>query len=215
MRSERSILIRLRWGPPMQIDRWIASWRDLVNPRFVFCEPTDRSAHLESIAGEGLSGRVLMVRRASGEHGGFRTILVAYADTLHASGAALHWAADVRDALPEPATADIYLFLEIASASLEDCLRLEADDQYCRKYVRRPEESGEEFLKRTFLAAPVASRRMGEMADPLSASLLETAKVHTWFSPEQQTHWRQALMSGVTGPELAARILRNASGADA
>lgn len=139
----------------MQIDQWIASWRDLVNPRFVFCDPTSRSAHLERLAGEGFSGRVLMVRRGGWEHGGFRTVLVAHADSLHASAAALHWAADVRDALPEPATADIYLFLEIASASLEDCLRLEADDQYCRKYVRRPEESGEEFLKRTFLAAPV------------------------------------------------------------
>ena len=156
-----------------------------------------------------------MVRRGGWEHGGFRTILVAHADSLHASAAALHWAADVRDALPEPATADIYLFLEIASASLEDCLRLEADDQYCRKYVRRPEESGEEFLKRTFLAAPVPPRRVGEMADPLSASLLQTANVHGWFSPEEQKHWRQALMSGVTGAELAARILRNASGVDA
>jgi hypothetical protein len=199
----------------MQIDHWIANWREFVNPRFVFCEPTERSAYLESLAGEGFSRRVLMARRTSSEHGGFRTILVAHADSLHASGAALHWTADVRDALPEPATADIYLFLEIASASLDDCLRLEADDQYCRKYVKRPNESGEEFLKRTFLAAPVAPRRVGEMADPLSASLMQAAKVHSWFSSEEQMHWRQALMSGVTGQELAARILENASGADA
>lgn len=198
----------------MQIDHWIASWQEFVNPRFEFCEPTEQSTSLESLAGEGFSARALLVRRASGEHRGFRTILVAHADSLRASGAALHWTADVRDALPEPATADIYLFLNITSASLDDCLRLEADDQYCRKYVRRPNESGEEFLKRTFLAAPVSPRRVGEMSDPLSASLMQAAKVHGWFTPEEQMHWRQALMSGVTGQELAARILRNASGAD-
>jgi hypothetical protein len=199
----------------MPIDHWITSWRELVNPSFVFCEPTEQSAYLESLAGEGFSGRVLIVRRTGAQNGGYRTILVAHAESLHASGAALHWTADVRDALPEPATADIYLFLEIESASVEDCLRLEADDQYCRKYVKRPQESDGEFLNRTFLAAPVAPRRVGEMADPLSASLLETAKVHSWFSPEEQTHWRQALMSGLTGPELAALILQNALGANA
>ncbi|WP_131367723.1 hypothetical protein [Comamonas thiooxydans] len=199
----------------MQIDHWIASWRDLVNPRFVFCEPTEQSAYLESLAGDEFSCNVLMFRRIGGEHGGFRTVLVAHADSLQASGSALHWAADVRDALPEPATADVYLFLEIESATLEDCLRLEADDQYCRKFVRRPGESGEEFLARTFLAPPVDPRRVGDMADPLSASLLQTAEVHSWFSSEEQARWRQALMSGATGQELAIRILQNASGVDA
>ncbi|WP_343665036.1 ABC-three component system middle component 1 [Paraburkholderia tropica] len=199
----------------MQIDHWIASWREFVNPRFVFCEPTEQSASLERLAGEGFSARVLIARRTNGERVGFRTILVAQADSLHASGAALHWTADVRDALPEPATSDIYLFLDVASASLDDCLRLESDDQYCRKYVRRPSESGEEFLKRTFLAAPVYPRRVGDMADPLSASLMQAAKVHSWFSPEEQMHWRQALMSGVTGQELAARILEKVTGAGA
>jgi len=198
----------------MQIEQWIASWRDFVNPRFEFCNPTIQSADLESLAGDEFLARVLMVRRTGIEHGGFRTILVANADTLHASGSALRWAADVRDVLAEPATADIYLFLEIASASLDDCLRLEADDQYCRKYVKRPDESGEMFLKRTFLAAPVAPRRVGNMADPLSASLMQAAKIHSWFSPEEQTHWRQALISGVTGQELAAQILENSSEAD-
>lgn len=199
----------------MQIEHWIASWRDFANPRFKFCEPTRQSADLEKLAGEEFLARVLLVRRTGIEYGGFRTILVAHAETLHASGSALRWAADVRDVLAEPATADIYLFLEIASASLDDCLRLEADDQYCRKYVKRPNESGEVFLRRTFLAAPVAPRRVGDMADPLSASLVQAAKLHSWFSPEEQAHWRQALMSGVTGQELAAQILENVSGEDA
>lgn len=197
----------------MQIENWIASWREFINPSFEFCNPTEQSAALESIAGEGFFARVLMVRRAHGNHYGYRTILVVYADSIQASGAALHWAADVRDTLPEPATADIYLFMEIASASLDDCLRLEADDQYCRKYVRRPYESGEEFLKRTFLAAPVVLSRIGDMADPLSASLMQTATLHKWFSPEKQQSWRHALMSGSTGQDLAALILDNNSGA--
>lgn len=199
----------------MQIDQWIASWRVFMNPRFEFYEPTDESTYLESLAAEGFSARVLIARRTCRGNGGRRTILVANADSLNTAGAALHWTAAVRDVLPEPATADIYLFLEIESASLDDCLRLEADDQYCRKYVKRPDESGELFLSRTFLAAPVAPRRVGEMADPLSASLLQTAKLHSWFSPKEQRHWRQALMSGAAGQELAVRILDNASGADA
>ncbi|MRT24898.1 hypothetical protein GJV14_13200 [Enterobacteriaceae bacterium RIT697] len=197
----------------MQIEKWIASWREFINPSFEICKPNDTSAALESIADEGFDARVLFVRRAISAHPGYRTILAVYADSIQASGAALHWAADVRDALPEPATADIYLFMEIASASLDDCLRLEADDQYCRKYVRRPSESGEEFLKRTFLATPVAHRRMGDMADPLSASLMQTAIVHEWFSPEIQKRWRKALLSGSSGQELAALILDNNPGA--
>lgn len=215
MCSERSILISLRLGLHMKIDHWIESWRKLVNLRFVFCEATDQSTQLERLTGEGFSSRVLIVRRAGEGAKGFRTILVAHADSLQTAGAVLHWAADVRDALPEPATADIYLFMEIESASLDDCLRLEADDQYCRKYVKRPNESGEEFLKRTFLAPPVSSQRVGEMADPLSASLMQTSEAHSWFSPEQQMHWRQSLMSGATGQELAVRILENTPGADA
>lgn len=196
----------------MQIENWIASWREFINPSFEVCNPTEQSAALESIAGEGFYSRVLLVRRVRGNNCGYRTVLVVYADSIHASGMALHWAAEVRDALPEPATADIYLFMEIASASLDDCLRLEADDQYCRKYVRRPCESGEQFLNRTFLAAPVVLARMGDMADPLSASLMQTAVVHEWFSPEKQQSWRKALMSGSTGQELAVLILDNNSG---
>lgn len=198
----------------MQIENWITSWKDFVSPRFVFCEPPEKLSSLSRIAGNDFSSRVLFVRRAGGNYSGYRTILVTHSDTLQASGAALHWAASVRDILPEPATADIYLFMHIEMASMDDCLRLEADDQYCRKYVKRPDENGEEFLKRTFLAAPVDPRRMGEMSDPLSASLSQTAKVHGWFSPEEQKHWRQSLMSGVTGQELAALILNNSYGAD-
>lgn len=191
----------------MKIDQWTDNLRSLMAPRFVCDDQTERTKRLQCLAGDSFSARVLTVRRAHGEGAGFRTILVAHADELKNAGAALHWAANVRDALPEPSAADLYLFLEVATASLDDCLRVEADDQYCRKYVKRPGESTEEFLARTFLASPVPPKRVGEMADPLSASLHQTAKMHHGFSVDQQHHWRRVLLSGANGSDLAARLL--------
>lgn len=154
-----------------------------------------------------LSAQVLRVHRVGEEKTGYRTILVAQVDTLVQASVVLHWCAKVRDALPEPATADVYLFLNIKSATIEDCVRIESDDQYCRKQVLRPGESNVEFLARTFLAAPIGTDDQGELADPVLASLIEVAKTHPWFSTEEQMRWHKVLLSGATGAELAEQLL--------
>lgn len=196
----------------MTLDLWIEKLRNLMGSRFV-CDPSSElTTGLRRLAGEGFAAEVLLVRRASAKPVGFRTVLLASAESLKASAGALHWAASVRDALPEPAASDLYLFLDVTTVSLEDCLRLEADDLYCRKYVKRPGESDEAFVKRTFLATPVSARRAGDMADPLSASLLETAKSHEWFSHEHQQRWRDEMLSGANAPDLATRLFEPEEG---
>lgn len=50
---------------------------------------------------------------------------------------AFRWAADVRDTLAEPQTADLYMFMLIDGVASEDAARLETDDRFCRKVVVR------------------------------------------------------------------------------
>lgn len=196
----------------MSIDQWTANLLSQMAPRFVRDDQTELMNQLQLLAGDLFSARVLTVRRTLPKGSGFRTILVAHSANLKNAGTVLHWAANVRDALPEPSAADLYLFLEVKNASQEDCLRLEADDQYCRKYVKRPGESAEEFVARTFLAAPVRPQQLGEMADPLSVSLHRAAQNHDWFTVEQQQYWRQILLSGGNSSDLAALLLGYQSG---
>jgi len=174
----------------------------------------DRTAYQETGLEEA-AAQVLTVCRAGMKRAGFRTVLLAQVETLQEAAAALLWCANVRDVLAEPATADLYLFLKIKDATLEDCLRLEADDQYCRKHVERPGESSEDFINRTFLGASITPERGGALVDPVLASLADAANTHDWFSGPEQERWRQALLSGVTGSDLAERIIDGAMrGAD-
>jgi len=141
-----------------------------------------------------------------GAPSGCRTILIAsLASRSESLQCALRWAADVREQLPEPETADLYMFLLIENVSFEDAGRIEADDQFCQKVVLRPEEKVNEFLDRTFLSALTFDGETGMIGDPLQTALHSMADKHPWTGAHLPA-WRALLLSGKSGSELAQAL---------
>jgi hypothetical protein len=189
----------------MPIEAMIAAIEARAYGRFTVTAGDDdlmpTSSGLPQLAG----GRVCRLQR-SGAAGGGRTILVAeVAFTSEAIQTLYSWAADVREQLPEPETADLYMFLLIQGIPDEEAARIETDDRFCRKVVLRDSESVADLLDRTFLAMVSKDAGAGAIGDPLQAALTALADEHPWT----QAHlgvWREMLLSGKTGADLARAL---------
>ena len=82
----------------------------------------------------------------------WKTLLIVELEEQSKLKMALDWVVSVKDSLLDPQTSDIYLFLTFSSeVNVEECLRIESTEQFCRKYVQLPEEDVAEFVNRTFL----------------------------------------------------------------
>ncbi|MGP4956313.1 ABC-three component system middle component 1 [Pseudomonas helleri] len=186
----------------MLIDTMIAAINARAQGRFVVT--SDRGDLLPSIIDTSKTG-VCRLRRV-GSSSGWRTILIATLDfTSEAVQTAVHWAASVRDQLPEPETADLYMFLMIDGIPSEEAARIETDDRFCRKVVLRADEQANDLLDRTFLAALTPDGQSGTIGDPLQTALTSLATKHPWTG----THllaWQEILLSGKTGSELAQAL---------
>ena len=137
---------------------------------------------------------------------GWRTILVA---SMHFSPesvqAAYRWAADVREQLSEPETADLYMFMLIDEIPDEEAARIETDDRFCRKVVLRNWESVNDLLDRTFLAGLSPDGVTSPIGDPLQTALASLAVEHPWTQGYLGT-WRDILLSGKTGADLGSEL---------
>lgn len=154
----------------------------------------------------------MQLKRVSQEAAGWRTVLIAALpyDVAKIQGA-FRWAADVRDMLPEPQTADLYMFMLIEGVASEDAARLETDDRFCRKVVVREGEDAGSFLDRSFLATLSIPGSSDSISDPLSASLSALVLAHTWVKPHRD-EWRELLLSGKSGSEIAEALQVSAFG---
>ncbi|MGV8744955.1 ABC-three component system middle component 1 [Pseudomonas aeruginosa] len=154
----------------------------------------------------------VQLKRANQEGAGWRTVLIAAfpPDVANIQGA-FRWAADVRDTLPEPQTADLYMFMLIEGVASEDAARLETDDRFCRKVVAREGEDADSFLDRSFLASLSIPGRSDNISDPLSASLGALVLAHSWVEPHRD-RWRELLLSGKSGVEIAEALRISAFG---
>jgi len=149
----------------------------------------------------------VQLKRVNREGAGWRTVLIAAFpfDSAKIQGA-FRWAADIRDMLAEPQTADIYMFMLIEGIASEDAARLEADDRFCRKIVVRGQEDAESFLNRSFLATlSPASSSSDNINDPLLASLDSLGQAHSWVVPHREK-WRELLLSGQSGGDIAEAL---------
>lgn len=154
----------------------------------------------------------VQLKRINRQGAGWRTVLiVAFPFEQSKIQDAFRWAADVRDILPEPQTADLYMFMLIEGIASENAARLETDDRFCRKIVAREQEDIESFLNRTFLASlsPVGSS--DNISDPLISSLNALVRSHSWVEPHLDT-WRELLLSNGTGGEIADALKSTAFG---
>ncbi|VVN83028.1 hypothetical protein PS708_01258 [Pseudomonas fluorescens] len=158
----------------------------------------------------GFTTAAVQLKRVNRDGAGWRTVLIAaLTDDAANIQRAFGWAADVRDMLPEPQTADLYMFMLIEGVASEDAARLETDDRFCRKVVAREGEEVDSFLDRSFLASLSLPGGFDSISDPLSAALNALVSAHSWVKPHQD-NWRELLLSGGSGAEIA-EALRSAT----
>lgn len=143
---------------------------------------------------------VVRLKRSHMERAGWRTVLLIELP-LTALQAANQWAADVRDVLPEPETADLYMFLIISGIAKDDAARIETDDRFCRKVVVRESEAAGDFLNRTFLAALDPAGDVETLSDPLVSALNTLSNAHPWSAPHI-TAWRAQLLTNQNGADV-------------
>ena len=154
----------------------------------------------------------LRLRRSSNSSGGWRTILLASISDKEELLNVIKWAAACRDLLTEPEASDLYLFIDASRCnfSIEEATKIESSEQFCRKYVTRPDESLSEFFKRTFLQPLIGTDSHTHISDPLLDALKKTGKEHSWFTEEDQIFWREAFLSGTSGSDLVEMLFEPA-----
>ena len=153
-----------------------------------------------------IASNKVQLKRVNQESAGWRTVLIAaFPFEVAKIQGAFRWAADVRDMLSEPQTADLYMFMLIEGIASEDAARLETDDRFCRKIVVREEEDVDSFLDRSFLATLSPAGSSNNISDPLLASLNSLGLAHSWVVPHLET-WRELLLSGQSGSDIAEAL---------
>lgn len=152
---------------------------------------------------------VLRLKRSHIERAGWRTVLLIELP-LSALQAANQWAADVRDVLPEPETADLYMFLMISGIARDDAARIETDDRFCRKVVVRESEAAGDFLNRTFLAALDPAGDVETLSDPLVSALNTLSNEYPWSAPYIAA-WRTQLLTNQNGADVVRVLIGSLS----
>jgi hypothetical protein len=145
---------------------------------------------------------VLKLNRTAKPDSSGRTVLLAVIDKVEDWKTVSRWTAQVRDMLPEPDTSDLYLILLAEEFSSHNCSRIEADEQFCRKYVASSLEEIPSLLERTFLA-PLSMSGTGEgIVDPVTAAFQSTQAKHAWFTNTVHDHWLKSFLSEKQGKDL-------------
>ncbi|MBI1676285.1 hypothetical protein KO533_14715 [Shewanella sp. NKUCC05_KAH] len=151
----------------------------------------------------------LKVRRTAKPNTSGRTILLAAIDKIEDWNLVARWTAQVRDMLPEPETSDLYLILLAEGFSQHNLSRLEADEQFCRKYVASSINEMPLLLDRTFLGSLSTSETGATIVDPVTAAFLATQTKHAWLTNTLQDRWLKTFLSDKTGKDLVPDIIEN------
>jgi predicted Mrr-cat superfamily restriction endonuclease len=182
---------------------------DATNKRFDAETESDVISKILSVGGEDFHHKsVIRLRRASSEKSGFRTMLIAEIVSNQLTLAS-RWAANVRDILAEPEISDLYLIIVSSDITSEQAMKAEADEQFCRKFVSRPDEGFSELLERTFLSSISFDERKNVLTDPLDLAFEKTRLVNPWFSEDASDDWKREFLSGKTGRDLVEAIIES------
>ena len=185
-----------------------------ANERFVVeREDAGRSELMALAPGELHKKNVLRLqRKAAGTHGR-RTLLIAELANSTEIDLALQWSAACKDVLLDPESSDLYLFIILANHdyTVEQCINVEANEKFCRKFILRPHETNEELIERTFLLPIIDKSTDQPIQDPLTSALLLTGEKLNWFDSKMQEEWRTKLISAKSGSDLIDGIFGNGS----
>lgn len=187
---------------------------NIVEERYVLQGDTEQSDVFKALfPGEKQSAYVLRIKRKGAHLASWKTLLFIFEADPTIIPQCFTWAASVQEELLNNESSDLYLFI-IPKASdkiaIENCIHIESNDQFCRKYVMRPEETFIDLINRTFLYETQNNTQISEILDPLIAALNKTGNSLTSFTPEEQNIWKDILLSEKPGIETLEALM-NAS----
>ena len=120
----------------------------------------------------------------------------------------MKWIALIRENLIGFENCDLYLFISFGdNIGVDECLRIEATEQFCRKYVLFPNESINDYLSRTFLQCINLGYEEIDGENPIERAFNNTHKTFEWFNKEIQDSWKESFKK-YTGSDLAESLIR-------
>jgi hypothetical protein len=179
-----------------------------IKNRFVIIGQDSLYDEMMDLSSENLTNKKV-IRFARQQISSFKTLLIvgiSHAKLLDA----LEWAAISKDLLLDPETADIYLFIlwtDEAKPSLDECLRIEASEDFCRKFVLRPDENAQSFIERTFISGLDPPNPVDLGQDPLIAAFAGLEEQFPWFDDAEKAKWRDAFNSGISSYDLFYKLI--------
>lgn len=119
----------------------------------------------------------------------------------------LHSTALIKAILPDTENVDIYLFIAFSNQiTVEECIRIEATEQLCRKYVLLPNENIDSFFERTFLAKIVGKKIQISGKDPVDRAFSNMKEEFVWLSDEMEVEWKKCFLED-SGSAIAEKII--------
>jgi len=183
-----------------------------VKERYVLQEDTGQSNGFKALfPGEGQGVHVLRIKRKGTHLASWKTLLFIFEADQSVIPKCLTWAASVREELLNNESSDLYLFIIPKSSDkipIENCIYIESSDQFCRKYVMRPDETFLDLVDRTFLYQDQYNAEITEISDPLIAALDKTGNSLTSFSSVEQNIWKNILLSEKSGIETLEALMK-------
>lgn len=187
-----------------------------IKGRFELENNVDFVKELMSLADEDLKLKeILRIKRLSVDVDSWKTLVLIEIeadderDIKVEFKKAISWLVLIKESLLGTENSDLYLFLAFSGeVSIEECLRIESTEQFCRKYVLLPEEDISEFINRTFLQKIVKSTDTIDGKDPLETAFFKTSEKHSWLTPEMKKKWKNDF-SNLSGSDLVDALLED------
>lgn len=200
----------------MTFDQFVFYINHQIEARFSIRSQSTIENEMIEVASENLKNKKLLrfFRPLQSSESHLKTLLIVGIDSQNHLKDVLQWAALCKELLLDPETADIYLAImwaEEIQPSIEECLRIEASEDFCRKYVLRPNETKESFVERTFITKVDAPTPLDLGQDPLISAFSVLEQEFTWFDDEEKAKWRDAFSSGSSSFELFNALINNKS----
>ncbi len=200
----------------MTFDQFISYIHHQIEARFSIISQGTIENEMIEVASENLQNKELIrfFRPLETSEPSLKTLLVVGINLDSNLKDVLQWAALCKELLLDPETADIYLAImwtKETQLSIEECLRIESSEDFCRKFVLRPNETKESFLERTFITKVEAPTPLDLGQDPLISAFSVLEQEFAWFNDEEKVKWRQAFSSGMSSFDLFNTLINNQS----
>jgi hypothetical protein len=200
----------------MTFDQFVFYINHQIESRFSIKSQGTIENEMIELASENLQDKKLLrfFRPLGTSEPRLKTLLVVGINSHNYLKDVLQWAALCKELLLDPETADIYLAImwtEETQPSIEECLRIEASEDFCRKFVLRPNETKESFVERTFITKVDAPIPLDLGQDPLISAFSVLEQEFTWFNDEEKIKWREVFSSGTSGFDLFNTLINNQS----